>query len=252
MMLGVVTYNVAKDWDIETIIEKLETHGFSAVELRTTHKHGVEPSLSDAEREKVRDRFARSRVRLLSLGTTCEYQSPDAAVRRQNIEETQRFVVLAHDVGCWGIKVRPNGLPDGVPERVTIQRIGEALRECGDIGQRYGVEIWVEVHGRQTQDPARMRAIMDVCGHPNVGVCWNCNDGEVKNGSIRENFDLLKDHIKNVHLRDLPDYPHKELFALLAKSGYDRYTLAEVQESQEPDRFLKYYAALWKEMQPGA
>lgn len=252
MKLGLVTYNVAKDWDIETIIGKLEQHGFDAVELRTTHKHGVEPSLSAQEREKVRNRFARSRVRLLSLGSTCEFQSPDAAVRRQNIEEAQRFVELAHDLGCWGVKVRPNGLPEGVPEAVTIQRIGEALKECGDIGQRYGVEIWVEVHGRQTQDPPRMRTIMDACGHPNVGVCWNCNDGEVKNGSIRESFDLLKSHIKNVHLRDLPEYPSKELFALLAQSGYDRYTLAEVQESKETDRFLSYYRALWVEMQPGS
>jgi sugar phosphate isomerase/epimerase len=250
MKLGLVTYNIAKDWDIETIITQLEKHGFEAVELRTTHKHGVEPSLSKQEREKVRNRFERSRVRLLSLGSTCEFQSPDAAVRRQNIEETQRFVELAHDLGCWGVKVRPNGLPEGVPEKVTIQRIGEALKECGDIGQRYGVEIWVEVHGRQTQDPPRMRAIMDACGHPSVGVCWNCNDGEVKNGSIREYFDLLKAHIKNVHLRDLPEYPSKELFALLGQSGYDRYTLAEVAESKEPERFLSYYRALWVEMQP--
>jgi hypothetical protein len=95
-----------------------------------------------------------------------------------------------------------------------------------------------------------MRAIMEACGHPNVGVCWNCNDGEVQNGSIRGSFDLLKGYIKNVHLRDLPDYPSKELFALLAQSGYDRYTLAEVQESKEPDRFLSYYRALWVEMQP--
>jgi sugar phosphate isomerase/epimerase len=251
MRLGLVTYNIAKDWDIETIIGKLEMHGFDAVELRTTHKHGVEPSLSPREREQVAGRFARSRVRLLSLGSTCEFHSPDAAVRQKNIEEARRFVELAHDVGCWGVKVRPNGLPDGVPERVTIQRIGEALRECGDYGQRYGVEIWLEVHGRQTQHPPRIRAIMDACGHPYVGVCWNCNDGEVKNGSIREYFDLLKSHIKNVHLRDLPEYPHKELFALLAQSGYERYTLAEVPESPEPDRFLEYYRALWEEMQPG-
>ena len=45
MKLGLVTYNIGRNWDIETIIEKLEAAGFEAVELRTTHKHGVEPSL---------------------------------------------------------------------------------------------------------------------------------------------------------------------------------------------------------------
>jgi len=41
--LGCVTYNVLKDWDLETIIRNLEAAGFEAVELRTGHKHGVEP-----------------------------------------------------------------------------------------------------------------------------------------------------------------------------------------------------------------
>ena len=32
MLLGSVTYNVLKDWDLETIIKKLEEAGFEAVE----------------------------------------------------------------------------------------------------------------------------------------------------------------------------------------------------------------------------
>ncbi len=183
MRLGLVSYNIGRSWDIETMISKLEAARFEAVELRTTHKHGVEPSLTAQERERVRDRFNRSKVRLLSLGTTCEFQSADAKVRRDNIEEAGRFIDLAHDLGCWGIKVRPNGFPEGVPERVTLQRIGESLRECGELGERKGVEIWVEVHGQGTRLPANMRTIMDVCGHDWVGVCWNSNATDVVNGS---------------------------------------------------------------------
>jgi hypothetical protein len=41
MMLGAVTYNVLKNWDLETIITNLEKLGYEAVELRTGHKHGV-------------------------------------------------------------------------------------------------------------------------------------------------------------------------------------------------------------------
>ena len=78
--LGLVTYDLAKDWDIETIIRNCEETGFEGVELRTTHKHGVELSLNKPQRAEVKQRFAASRVRLMSLGTTCEYESPDAAV----------------------------------------------------------------------------------------------------------------------------------------------------------------------------
>ena len=251
MRLGLVSYNIGRNWDIETMIEKLEAARFEAVELRTTHKHGVEPSLNAAERQKVQRRFSRSKVRLLSLGTSCEFQSPDAKVRRDNLEEAGRYIDLAHDLGCWGIKVRPNGFPEGVPERVTLQRIGESLRECGELGERKGVEIWVEVHGQGTRMPANMRAIMTACSHPSVGVCWNSNATDVVNGSIQQSFDLLAPYIKNCHITDLvSSYPYREFFHLLNKSGYERYTLCEVgQESKEPDRFLQYYRALWSELQ---
>ncbi len=248
MKLGLVTYNVGRDWDIATIIEKLAAARFEAVELRSTHRHGVEPGIEPDAVAAVRERFERSAVRLLSLGSACEFHAPDEAVRRANIEETARFVELAHDLGCWGVKVRPNGLPEGVPRALTVRRIGEALRICGEHAEGYGVEIWVEVHGNGTREPEVMREIMDACGHPSVGICWNSNPTDIRDGSIRSAFELLSGFIRNVHIRDLPDYPHKELFRLLRSIGYDRYTLAETAQSCEPDRYLKFYRALWTEL----
>ena len=86
LRVGTVTYNIAQDWDIETIIRNLTEVGMEAVELRTTHRHGVELSLTKAERAEVKSRFADSPVRLASLGTTCEYHSEDPAVVRRNVE----------------------------------------------------------------------------------------------------------------------------------------------------------------------
>src|SRR5205809_4445331 len=84
--LGSVTYNTLKDFDVETIIRVLEGAGFEGVELRTTHKHGVEPSLGAEERTRVRRRFEKSKIRLVSYGTTCRFQSPDAAERNKQLE----------------------------------------------------------------------------------------------------------------------------------------------------------------------
>src|SRR2546422_11645451 len=44
--LGMGTYDLAKDWDIETIIKKCEATRFEGLELRTTQPHRVEPSHS--------------------------------------------------------------------------------------------------------------------------------------------------------------------------------------------------------------
>lgn len=250
MLLGTVTYNICKDWDLETLIGKLEEAGFEAVELRTGHKHGIEPTLGTADREKVRARFERSKVRLLSYGSVAEFHSPDAAVRAKNVADAKAFIDLAHDTGAWGVKVRPNGLPKETPPEKTIAGIGAALRELGDYGAGKGVEIWMEVHGRDTQEPPVSAAIMKAARHDNVGVCWNSNPTDVVNGSIKPSFELLRPHIRNVHINELanPAYPWRELFTLLRQMKYERYMLCECQESKEPERFLAWYRALWKEL----
>src|SRR5215813_2084683 len=75
--LGLVTYNLATDWDIPTLIKNCVQTKFDAVELRTTHKHGVETSLGKQQRSEVRQRFSDTGVTLLSLGSTCKYHSPN-------------------------------------------------------------------------------------------------------------------------------------------------------------------------------
>lgn len=247
--LGSVTYNILKDWDLETIIKNLEASGFAAVELRTEHKHGVEVTLGKEEREKVKARFAASKIRLLSYGSTCEFHAADPAVRKKNVEMTKAWVDLAHDTGAWGVKVRPNGFPAGVSREETITNIATALRECGEYAQGMGVEIWMEVHGRETQNPPVCAQIMRACKHPQVGLCWNSNPTDVVNGSIKPSFDLLKPWIKSVHINELAGpYPYRELFALLRAAKYDRFTLCECTESKEPERFLRWYKALWTEL----
>lgn len=252
MKLGLVTYNMAKDWDVPTLIEKCRATGFEAVELRTTHAHGVEPSLSAAERQAVRRQFEGSGVRLLSLGTACEYDSPDPEHVRRQIAETREFVQLGRDLGCLGVKVRPNALheKEGIPKEQTLAQIGRALAECGEFAREQGIEIWVEVHGAGTQLPPNIRAIMDAADHPTVFVCWNSNPTDVVDGSIRPTFELLQPWIRSVHITDLTNeaYPWRELFTLLRGINYDRYTLAEIPGSSDPERVMRYYRALWAEL----
>src|SRR5258708_5268636 len=106
MQLGIVTYNIAKDWDLDTILKRLTALKYEGVELRTTHKHGVEVDLSAAQRIEVRRKFAESSIALVGLGSAFEYHATDPAVVKQNIEGTKAYVRLAHDVGSPGVKVR--------------------------------------------------------------------------------------------------------------------------------------------------
>jgi len=247
--LGAVTYNLFRDTDLDTTIKMLEAAGFEGVELRTTHKHGVEPSLGADERKRVRRRFEQSKVRLVSYGTTCEFHSPDPAERKRQIELGRQFIDLAVDTGAIGIKVRPNGFPKEVSREQTIRTIGEGVREVADYGAKRSVQVWMEVHSRGTNSPPVCAQIMKVANHPNALICWNSNDEDIVNGSVKPSFDLLKPWIKHVHINELAKpYPWRELFTLLRGINYRGYTLAEVQESREPERFLRWYKSLWTEL----
>lgn len=252
LRLGTVTYNIAKDWDIPSLIKHLTEAGFEAVELRTTHKHGVEIALSPAARADVRARFADSPVKIGGLGTTCEYHSPDAAIVRKNIDETKAWVLLAKDIGAPGVKVRPNGLPRDVPEEKTLEQIGRSLAECGAFAREHGVTIQLEVHGQGTARLPRIRRILDYGGNdPGVKVCWNSNPEDLLDGGFDANFRLVRDQIGQVHMRDLfvGEYPWRSLLGALTAMKFDGYCFAEIPESADPVRVLKYFRALFRAYQ---
>src|ERR1700681_4336575 len=94
----------AAGWDVPTILRVCRNVGLAAVDLRTGHKHGVEPSLSPQRRKEVRQQFADAGVTIWGCGTTCEFHSPDQAIVRRNIESCRQFVQLVPDLGGRGVK----------------------------------------------------------------------------------------------------------------------------------------------------
>ena len=250
MKLGLVTYNLGRDWDVPTLIKHCAAARFEGVELRSTHAHKVEADLSPARRAEVRKRFEDSPVELYGLGTAFECQSPDPATLQKNIDGTKAYVRLAADVGAMGIKVRPNGLPRGVPEEKTLEQIGRAYRQVAQFGADHGVQLWMEVHGRGTSHPARFKTIIDLADHPNALVCWNCNAIDIdENGEIAWGLEPLLHKLGEVHIHDLyAGYPYADLFRQLLGVGFRQYTGVESPGSPDAPRILKFYRALWDKM----
>lgn len=250
MQLGLVTYMWGAEWDLPTLIKNLEAAGVLGVELRSGHKHGVEPSLNTQQRQEMAKRFADSPVDVVGLGSACEFHSPDPAVVKKNVDETKEFIKLCHDIGGTGVKVRPNGLPEGVPVEKTLEQIGKALNEVADYGAGYGVAIRLEVHGRGTSELPHVKRIMDVAQHPGATVCWNCNPADLEGQGLEYNFRLVQNRLGTIHIHDLiSDYPWRELFGLLKAAKFDGWTLIEEgKPTTDPIRVMQYYRLLWETM----
>jgi len=250
MKLGMVTYQWGADWDLATIFRNCTQCGYEGVELRTTHKHGVEVSADKKQRADVQKRFADAGIELVGFGSTCEFHSSDPAIVKQNVELTKKFVVLAHDCGGGGVKVRPNGLVKGKDQKGTAAQIGAALRECGQFAEGYGMEIRLEVHGKGSSDLSLIQEIMSVADHPSVVVCWNSNPSDLVGNAIKPNFDRVKHKLgRTAHINELySGYPYRELFSLLRSAGFEGYCLAECAKTSDPLQVMRYYRALWREL----
>ncbi len=230
MSFGLVTYQWGKDLDLPTLIDTCEKSGLTGVELRTEHRHAVEPALSKAARDGVRKRFEASSVELVGYGSNAQFHEADQDKVKANIVLTKQYIQLMHDCGGSGVKVKPNGFVKDVPHEQTIEQIGKSLNEVAEYGQQYGQQIRVEVHGAETCELPVIKAIFDVATHPNVAVCWNSNAEDLKGEGLEHNFNLVKDRFgATVHVRELTldDYPYAELFRLFKGIRYAGWILLE-------------------------
>ena len=252
MRFGLVTYQWGRDWDLPTLIANCEKDGYEGLELRTEHAHKVESNLTPAQRADVKKRFAASKVKCIGYGSNFEYHSPDPKVLRDNIEKTKEYIILCHDIGATGIKVKPNDLPAGVPREKTIAQIGASLNEIGRFARDYNQLVRVEVHGNLTQEIPNMKAIFEHVTEPNVKVCWNCNDQDLLPPGLEGNFNMLKKWFGDtVHVRELNEgnYPYQELFKLFMGINYDGWIMLEAR-TEPADRVaaMKEQIGIFKTM----
>lgn len=251
MRFGLVTYQWGKEWDLPTLIRNCETAEVYGVELRTTHAHGVEPDLSSGQRKDVRKRFADSPVTLAGLGSNERFDDPEPAVLAKAIEATKDFIILSHDVGGSGVKVKPNSFHKNVPHEKTIEQIGRSLNIVGEFSAEYGQQVRLEVHGRCCELPT-IKAIMDVADNPNVAVCWNSNQKDLAGKGLEYNFNLVKDRFgATAHVRELEstNYPYQQLINMFVEMDYKGWVMLEA-SSKPKDRVkaLAEQAILFKEM----
>ena len=229
LQYGLVTYLWGQSWKLPTLLANCERARCLGVELRSTHAHGVEPSLNKQQRRDVARQFADSEITLVGLGSNERFDNPNPAIVRKAIETTKAFIVLSHDVGSSGVKVKPDRFYPNVPREQTIEQIGTSLNELGAFADKYGQQVRLEVHGQCAELPT-IKAIMDVAQNKNVSVCWNTNAADLTGAGLAANFDLVRKRFgATLHVRELEtkSYPYAQLIELLVRSDYQGWVMLE-------------------------
>lgn len=249
LKLSLLSYQICKDHTLDEMIALARKAGFSALEFRIDmgHRHGVELSLSKAERTAVKTKLEDAYLVTACVGTGYRYESPDPAARQKMIDLTKRAIELAADLNCPRVRVFGNDMPKGVDREDCIRYVGESLRELGEFADPYDVDVLLEMHGQFNFWGFAKRAVM-TAAHPRVGIVYNCDMRDVHGGSIRDTYLQVRAFIRHVHMHDIASpFPYDELFAYLVADNYTGYLSPEIDASPDPETVIRLYAALARE-----
>jgi sugar phosphate isomerase/epimerase len=246
--LSLLTYNLARQWDLAKLTEVARKNGYAGLEFRAEagHEHGVELERTPAERRAIRDRIEDAYLEAVCIGTGCRFESPDPSQRQAMIDRTKRFVELASDIGCGRVRVFGNNIPEGVRRDECVAYVAESLRTLGEFAEPLRVDVLLEMHGQFNYwGFARTAAVL--ADHPRVALVYNCDRKDLVGGSVSATYSQVRSQIRHVHLHELTDgYPYPELFELLRADGYTGYLSSEIEaaDALSREQYFATYAAL--------
>jgi sugar phosphate isomerase/epimerase len=256
MKLSLLTYNMAKSWELPRIVQFARAGGFAGVEFRTdsNHKHGVELDTTPEQRRVIRESIEDGYLEVACLGLSSRFDTTDEARRREIVDRTKRYVELAGDLNCHRLRVFGNDMPKegpsggAPPDRESVIRyVGDALRDIAEFADTRGVDILLEMHG-QFNYWHFARTAVEHAAHSRVGIVYNCDNRDLIAGAVAPTYERVRHLIRHVHMHAFTrGYPYPELFGLLQRDGYTGYLSSEIdQEIPTAEDYLLMYGQLFR------
>ena len=250
MHLGLMAYQMAKEWDIETTAKmckegKMESFEFLA---EPAYKQKISLDMQPAEAKKTRKTFTDAGVHIAGLAISERYDWPNVGQVKEAIARTKQYMLLAVDLGAPRLRVLGDKFHDNEPKAWTTARVANALSEIVHYSAGLGVDIGFEMHNGFAGWEDALEVVKKV-NHPR---CYLVHNSQVQN-TPPEDFDrvfeILRPHIGHVHLHDLLDskFPYKKFIKKLRDSNYEGHCSLELDPSQDPLRVLHLTRALFEE-----
>ena len=148
---------------------------YDGIELRFIENDAVlwkRPEFQSPALNDTKAVFRDNRIAVACVDTGCEFDSPDAAKRKQSEEEALRYIELAAKLDCPGIRVFGNQVRAGADLPSTKKWISEALWWVAEKARPSGVEVWIETHGDFTKSSDVKQVLAD-CGCHGIGAVWD-------------------------------------------------------------------------------
>ena len=235
-MMNPITFSTlaCPAWTTESVIAKAKGFGYDGIEWRGGPDGHLQPDLSPAAISTVRQGCSDSGLISLAVTAYTGFVSNSAEERQSNLDELRRYADLAADLGAAYVRTFLGELPeDAKIDDSVYDNIVECLRQASDYAASINVIIAVEPHDTFVRTSS-MGPILTRIQHPALRVIWDLGNTFAAGEPPPEGFDLLKDRLAYVQVKDgirgkeswqlcqlgKGNVPLREAFALLLAHGY--------------------------------
>ena len=223
---------------LDEMLAMAKEFGYDGIEPRisSNHQHGVEFDTNQHQRKEIKQKALDIGIAIGCVATSCRYADPK--ISQDMVNDTEKAVDLAADIGSSRIRVFGGKIGDGLDRTDAVELVAESLLSIADYASKRGVSICVETHDDWC-NPIDVAAVMEKADHSAIAVNWDIMH-PVRRGyaTIEESFESLKPWIQHLHIHDgsaqkslLPigegDIDHKSAIERLSTIAFDGYLSGE-------------------------
>ena len=232
---------------LDEMLAMAKEFGYDGIEPRisSNHQHGVEFDTNQHQRKEIKQKALDIGIAIGCVATSCRYADPK--ISQDMVNDTEKAVDLAADIGSSRIRVFGGKIGDGLDRTDAVELVAESLLSIANYANKRGVSICVETHDDWC-NPIDVAAVMEKADHSAIAVNWDIMH-PVRRGyaTIEESFESLKPWIQHLHIHDgsaqkslLPigegDIDHKSAIERLSTIAFDGYLSGEWISWDDPYR----------------
>jgi len=237
------------NWSFQHTVEQAAANGYQALEVRLLDGQIIPSNLSAERRREMKAVLQQHNLRIIGLGLSTRFSSPDPAERMANIEELRRYLELANDLDVPMVRTFGGNVAEGQTLDQTIDWVAQALIGGVSTAEAQGVTIVLETHDAFCRGAEVARVLAQV-NSPYVAAVWDIHHPYRMGESIEQTWDLIGTRVKHVHIKDgikqadgswqlvllgEGELPCWETINLLYEKGYRGYLSAEWEKKWHPE-----------------
>ena len=237
-------------WPIETVIAKASEFGYDGIEWRGGPQGHVNPAMPTPQKVALRQMCSDAGLMAIAVTAYTSFVSSSAEERQANVDEVRSYADLAAELGAHYVRVFLGELPEGAkPDASMHENIAGCLNVASEHALSVGVRIAIEPH----DDFARSSAVAPVLNrtrsHSALRVIWDIGNAFAAGEEPLEGFELLKDRLAYVQIKDgkrrgtkwqlcplgQGDVPLGQAFELLSANVYEGALSLEWEYAWHPE-----------------